>query len=130
MFKQVFRLTFVTFIWKHYKRLIVSTILLFAFLWFVGYAHSEYLNYASQQEISSVHQSFFFKWGAQIIGVACYLLFHFMMPSRKKIKKGKNKEKASSINEPVPGEPDPFDVIRQKEKLRSRAEMMIDKKNN
>ena len=123
MFKQVFRLTFVTFIWKHYKRLIVSTILLFAYLWFVGYAHSEYLNYASQQESLSVGQSFFIKWLALLIGVGLYLLFHFLAPSRKRQKK----DKQSTVNEPVPGEPDPFDEIRKKEKLRSRADMMIDK---
>lgn len=131
MFKQVFRLTFVTFIWKHYKRIILSTVLLFACLWFIGYAHSEYLNFAKQQENTNVEQSFFFKWAAQIIGVAGYLLFHFLMPSRKQLKaKDKDKKKPITVEPPLPGEPDPFDTIRQKQKLRSRAEMMIDKNSD
>jgi len=124
MFKQVFRLTFVTFIWKHYKRLIVSTALLFAYLWFVGYAHAEYLQYANQDQNVSVGQSFFIKWIALILGVAVYLLFHFLSPSRKQ-----KKESAKPIeaHEPKPGEPDPFDAIREKDSLRSRAEIVLDK---
>ena len=125
MFKQVFRLTFVTFIWKQYKRVIVSTALLFAFLWFVGFAHSEYLDYATREGVENVGSSFFIKWIALILGVATYFLFHYLTPSRKDLKNNKNKE--SIIVMPLAdGEPDPFDQIRNKEKLRTRAEIVID----
>lgn len=124
MFKQVFRLTFVTFIWKHYKRLIVSTVLLFAYLWFVGYAHAEYLQYANQDQSISVGQSFFIKWAALILGVGVYLLFHFLAPSRKQKKES---DKPIEVHEPKPGEPDPFDAIREKDSLRSRAEIVLEK---
>ncbi len=125
MFKQVFRLTFVTFIWKQYKRVIVSSALLFAYLWFVGFAHSEYLNFATQEKIQNVGKSFFIKWVALILGVAAYLLFHYLTPSRKNLKKDKTKE-AIKVMPLADGEPDPFDEIRTKEKLRSRAEILID----
>lgn len=119
MFKQVFRLTFVTFIWTRYKRLIISTTFLFAYLWFVGFAHAEYLNYASKQALDDVGHSFFIKWIALAIGIGCYFLFHFLSPSDKQAKQ-------NPATTPQPGEADPFDAIRQKEKLRSRAEIIID----
>lgn len=124
MFKQVFRLTFVTFIWKQYKRYIVSTTLLFAYLWFVGFAHSEYLEFATSDGVeASVGGSFFIKWAALILGVALYLLFHYLAPSRKKTKKEKGKTEVPPLAE---GEPDPFDQFRNKKKLRTRAEILID----
>ena len=125
MFKQVFRLTFVTFIWKQYKRVIVSTALLFAFLWFVGFAHSEYLDYATREGVENVGSSFFIKWIALILGVAIYFLFHYLTPSRKDLKNNKNKE-SIKVMPLADGEPDPFDQIRNKEKLRTRAEIVID----
>ena len=128
MFKQVFRLTFVTFIWKQYKRIIVSTALLFAFLWFVGFAHSEYLEYATREGVDNVGSSFFIKWLALILGVAVYFLFHYFAPSRKDLKK-KNKE-SIKVMPLAEGEPDPFDEIRSKEKLRTRAEIVIDEKKS
>ena len=143
MFKQFFRLTFVTFIWKHYKRIIVSTALLFAFLWFVGYAHSEYQSYANLHQAKGAQSSFFYKWIAQILGVSCYLLFHYLMPSRKQqklklkekakeqekeLKKASKPFKSKKVPPPDPNEPDPFEQIRKKDKLRSRAEMLVDEK--
>jgi len=128
MFKQVFRLTFVTFIWKQYKRIIVSTALLFAYLWFVGFAHSEYLDFATREEIKNVGNSFFVKWLALIFGVAVYFIFHFLAPSRNKQKNDKSKDKIK-VTPLAEGEPDPFDQIRNKEKLRTRAEIIIDKKS-
>ena len=125
MFKQVFRLTFVTFVWKQYKRVIVSTALLFVFLWFVGFAHSEYLDYATREGVENVGSSFFIKWIALILGVAIYFLFHYLTPSRKDLKNNNNKE-SIKVMPLADGEPDPFDQIRNKEKLRTRAEIVID----
>ncbi len=130
MFKQFFRLTFVTFIWKHYKRIIVSTLILFAFLWFVGYAHAEYLQFANEQAQANAQKSYFFKWAAQLLAVTIYLLFHYLMPSRKQQKISKQKAKNFKAEAPAPGEPDPFDAIRHKDKLRSRTEVMLNEKQD
>ena len=139
MFKQIFRLTFVTFVWKQYKRIIVTTLLLFAYLWFVGFAHSEYLDFAAQDENANRGASFLFKWVALLIGVSTYLLYHFVFMARKQhkeqaeekakeeAKKKPNKTTKIKVEPPRPGEPDPFAAIRTKDKLRSRAEMIIDK---
>lgn len=125
MFKQAFRLTFVVVIWKQYKRAIVSTALLFAYLWFVGFAHSEYLSFAElQPEETSIALSFFVKWFALILGVALYMGFHFFTKTPNKKSKGNERAK---LNAPSTDEPDPFEQIRHKEKLRSRAEIIIDK---
>lgn len=128
MFKQLFRLTFVTFIWKQYKRLIVSTLLLFSYLWFVGFAHGEYLNFASRQaEQNAIGLSFFIKWGAMIFGVVSYFAYYFFasrLRSTKSIAKSDNKQNQDFSAD----QDDPFDHIRNKEKLRSRAEIVMDKK--
>jgi len=123
MLKQVFRITFITFIWKHYKRFIVSSVLLFTYLWLVGFAHSEYLEFASTlQPPPDVSVSFFVKWAALIGGVVMYLLVNFLASNT--ISDKKEKKNATPIKE---GEPDPFEHIRTRKKLRSRAEIMIEK---
>lgn len=124
MFKQVFRLTFVTFIWKQYKRYIVSIALLFAYFWFVGFAHTEYLEFAATQENTNVGTSFFIKWFALLIGVSAFFLFHYLAPSRKELKQ------KVKVSPPKQGEPDPFEQIRNKEKLRTRAEIIIDEQKS
>ncbi len=125
MFKQVFRLTFITFIWKKYKRLIVSTLLLIAYLWIIGFAHSEYLSYAElQNQQEHVGSSFFIKWIAMLVGVVAYFLFYFFFTGKKHHKQNSDTTMMASKKD---DESDPFDAIRKKDKLRSKAEMIIDK---
>ena len=127
MFKQIFRLTFLTFIWKQYKRVIVSTVLLLLFLWLVNFAHSEYLSFAEfQSEQSNVGLSFFIKWFALIVGFFVYLTYLFWQPKKKKIT-NKNVNADAQIDA---GEDDPFASIRDKGQLRSRAEIMLEKNNH
>jgi len=127
MFKHIFRLTFLTFIWKKYKRVIVSTVLLLLFLWLVNFAHSEYLSFAKyQSEESNITLSFFVKWLSLILGAVIYLITVFWLPKKKIITK-KNKDEAKLTNT---GERDPFASIREKDQLRSRAEIMLEKNNH
>jgi hypothetical protein len=133
MFKQIFRLTFVTFVWKQYKQIIVSTLLLFGFLWLAGSIHEDYLNYADQlNDQALASQSFIYKWIALCAGVLIYLAYHFFRIRVRNSKTGAGKNKAqakgqSSSNTSMPlDDNDPFAEIRIKKKLRSRAEMMID----
>ena len=132
MFKQAFRLTFITFIWKQYKSVIVSTFFLFLFLWVVGFAHQEYLDFAQNNaEKSSVAGSFFIKWGAMLVGIFSYFAYHYFR-SRKSPRAGvANFINAGSGTESsevdTDSKDDPFYHIRRKDKLRSRAEIMIEK---
>ena len=136
MFKQIFRITFVTFIWKQYKRVIVSTATLFAYLWLVGSIHADYLSYAElQADEVLIGYSFLLKWAALIAGVILYLAYHFIRGARRRGKsqnpdassKTTALKKANSIADGEQQGPDPFAEIRSKRKLRSRAEIMMDK---
>lgn len=129
MFKQVFRLTFVTVIWKQYKQVIVSTLALFLYLWLVGSIHEDYLAY--EQDRSAIGLSFILKWAAFAVGVMLYMLFHWLRPRKKSQKRSWFKSSAgkTSSEQPVTqdGE-DPFDDLRHQKKLRTRAEIIIDEK--
>lgn len=120
MFKQVFRLTFITFVWKQYKRAIVSTLLLFAYLWLVGKVHTDYLDYARMEANSAIGKSFLIKWAALLAGTFIYLLYHFIARKQKPVKK--NQQMTILQDDST----DPFAEIRQRKKLRSRAEMLIE----
>ena len=122
MFKQVFRLTFITYVWKQYKRAIVSTILLFLYLYLVGSMHEDYLNYARLEDSSQVGNSFLIKWAALGFGVLVFLAYHFLR---------RDKRNAGKLPPELPqtGEDDPFAEIRRKKKLRSKADMLIDRQS-
>ena len=139
MFKQIFRIAFVSLIWKQYKAIIISTVVLFAYLWLIGSVHSDYLNYAELQEDKSLAgRSFILKWAALSSGVLLYIAYHVLRGSR-------NRQKSSSSSSSIKGAalsgtlvdqpkgvnnsnyPDPFAEIRTKKKLRTRAEIAIDK---
>lgn len=137
MFKQVFRVAFVTLIWKQYKHVIVSTLLLFAFLFLVGKIHADFLTHAELQgDKSGLGLSFLYKWLAFAGAVGLYFAYHFFWRARqtgdetdsktkeKSVKKG-FLSKATKAVEETDGD-DPFDKIRSREKLRSRADFLID----
>lgn len=125
MFKQVFRLTFIALIWKQYKRVIVSTVVLFGYLWLVSSLHSDYLDYAQLQQDTNVGHSFLYKWAAFAAGVLIYLSYHLWFKKRSNGVQSKSPgEQITST--PADDENDPFAEIRKRKKLRSRAEMMMD----
>ncbi|MFT7525208.1 MAG: hypothetical protein ACI9LY_000340 [Arenicella sp.] len=139
MFKQIFRITFVTLVWKQYKSAIVSTLLLFAFLWLVGNVHQDYLVYATEQNNEGlVGRSFLYKWMALVSGVLFYLSYHWLRStSSKTVKEVQPKNgcftngnssngKTNSFSDNDQSD-DPFAELRNKGKLRSRAEILVDK---
>lgn len=126
MFKQVFRLTFITFVWKQYKRVIVSTFLLFAYLWLVGKIHGDFLDYARLEQNSDVGTSFLIKWAALVFGALLYLFYHFTRRRKPASSDdGSARKNIAAMN--VDDADDPFAEIRKRKKLRSRAEMLIEK---
>lgn len=122
MFKQVFRLTFITFVWKQYKRVIVSTVLLFAYLWLVGKVHTDFLDYARAEQNTDIGLSFLVKWAALAVGTLIYLAYNLVGRKRKPVHK---KQQVTTVPDDAS---DPFAEIRLRKKLRSRAEMLIEEK--
>jgi hypothetical protein len=108
-----------TFIWKKYRRIIVSTVLLFTFFWLVNFAHTEFLSFSQlQEQQTDVSMSFFIKWLCLTIGFIIYWIF-ISWKSKKIVKEIHNIHDNN--------EADPFAVIRNKDKLRTRSEIMIEK---
>ena len=133
MFKQIFRLAFVTVIWKQYKGIIVSTLVLFTYLWLVGSVHADYMSYAETQgDDALVGRSFLYKWAALIAGVVSYIVYNFFRGSRSEPNNKATSQTKANAKLIIVGElndDDPFAKIRTKEKLRTRAEMLVDKKS-
>jgi len=135
MFKQIFRIAFVSLIWKQYKAIIISTVVLFAYLWLIGSVHSDYLSYAELQEDKSLAgRSFLLKWAALTSGVLLYIAYHVLRGSRSRRNSASDQGNALSgtlvnrSNEDTnSNNPDPFAAIRSKKKLRTRAEIALDK---
>lgn len=135
MFKQLFRLTVVTYVWKRYKAIIVSTVILFVFFWLVGQLHQDYLSYGNlNQDTQHIGLSFVVKWAAFIAGFIIYVLFNSWQGKRARRAKDLPQDSVntaqltSDSSDQTAKSNDPFDVIRQKDKLRSKADMVIEKK--
>ncbi|MGK0374112.1 MAG: threonine/homoserine/homoserine lactone efflux protein [Arenicella sp.] len=124
VFKQIFRVAFVTLIWKQYKALIVSTFLIIAYVLLVGNVHSDYLTHSQlQKDTSASGISFIYKWAAYTAGILLYFGFHALRSKRPK--KQDLADKAKQANKTAKHDPqDPFAAIREKDKLRSRADFI------
>ena len=133
VFKQVFRIAFVTLIWKRYKALIISTALLIFSLYLIGQIHADFLqHWELQEDNSQTGQSFIYKWLAYIGCISLYCAFHYFKSSRKPAdtaqeKKAKQQSLTSEL-ENLSDDEDPFASIRKREKLRSRSDFILKNK--
>ena len=131
MFKNLVHLTLLTLLWKRYKRLIISTLILFVYFWLVGKLHEDYVNYVElNQDQQYLATSFFIKWLALIIGALVYLLINILVfRGRQAADTPVGKPEARSADSGTASkDSDPFAQIRQRRKLRSRADFIIEKK--
>ena len=135
MFKNIFRLTALGFLWNRYRLMIVSTLMLFLYFWVVAALHADFVEFSHlDNETEHLGTSFLLKWLAFILGFAVYITIN----SRdRKFKSAGSvqpepKAKPEPIGQPEPiGSPngsdiDPFDGIRNKEKLRSAADFVME----
>ena len=125
MLKNIVRLSALGFIWARYKTVIIAACALFGYFWLVASLHRDYLEFAHlNDDISNIGLSFILKWLAFIVGVIIYLMFN-----------GRNRQPKPVAIDPTPTpaeqeNKDPFDNIRHKDKLRSAADLVIDKGSN
>lgn len=138
-------------LWRKYKFLIVSLIVLVVFNIVVGRIHNDYLSYVeSTGDIPNVGLSFVVKWALWIIAVLVFWALNHWVNKKKEQKdllKAKNKSfsnivaskfrKTDTASEQTSGvganeskvdtknERDPFAHIRSKDKLDSYADMVI-----
>lgn len=131
IFKQVFRIAFVALIWKQYKAWIISTVLLLLSLYLVSQIHADFLHHWQlQDDNSQTGLSFLYKWLAYIGSISLYCLYHFFRPKKKADEKKQNKEKQTALKkelENLSDDDDPFNAIRNRKKLRSRSDFILEK---
>jgi hypothetical protein len=144
MIKNIFRLTVIGYVWKRYKILIVSTLVLFVYFWMVGLLHSDFVEFASLNEDKQyLGASFLFKWLALALGLVVYLVVNSRYGRKPaeginnkptdslggQFKTGKNKQFQVDANSNTNSDgTDPFEQIRKRDRLRSRADFIIEKK--
>jgi hypothetical protein len=127
MLRNLVQLTLLSVFWRRYKSIILSTFVLFLYLWLIGKLHQDYVDYS---ELNNDHEylalSFVIKWCAFILGIMIYLLLNSLFPRSKKLVPtvAKKNQKTGSDQHAVV---DPFAEIRQRKKLRSRADFIIEK---
>lgn len=138
MFKQIFKLTVVSVVWKKYKAGILSTLGLFIYYWLVEKLHADYLHYLSlQQSDAALGSSFLLKWLFLIGGLLLYLGFNFLrqrplktsIPHVESKASRKPRSKTQQQTPPSTAEdaPDPFAHLRDKPTLRSKGDFIIEK---
>lgn len=145
MMNQIFRLTFITFIWKKYKRVIVSLVALIFSLWMVEQIHQDFVQYSQlNNDTSYLAASFVIKWIVFLLAAVLFVLINSLFKAKKATEKKvlKSQPKKAfffklSASEKVPfndtlvdsskNQIDPFDAIRNKTKLRSKADVVLER---
>lgn len=142
MIKNLLRITVLSYIWKRYKIIIVSTLCLFAYFWLVGKLHADFVGYSELNgDKEYLGLSFVIKWLAFLVGFLIYLALStwYRTPEKNKhnnlstplnggLESRKKLIEKSTEKSSEPNRPDPFDEIRKKGKLRSKSDLIIEKK--
>lgn len=140
MFNKLLKITVIGFIWTRYGRVIASTLMLFAYFWVVSLVHQDYLDYLKlQANAGGAGLSFILKWLAFIAGIVAFWIFN-NRSWRKSVRQSNEgstfpvKPNASKLPSKKGGnsnvDVDPFESIRRKDKLRSRADLIIEKNDD
>lgn len=134
MFKQVLKYTLAAVIWKRYRALIIATITLFTYFWLVGAVHDDYVSMSEKQgEIANLGRSFAIKWAFLLLGQGAYMLFLVVWrkapTTEKKATRLARQPSTTQDNHhaKTEEEPEAFKRLREKPKLRSKSDIIIDK---
>jgi len=128
MLNNLLKVTALSLIWKKYRAGIVATVILITYCWLIAIIHQDYLSYRELAGSGdSLGLSFVLKWLAWLAGFTVYF-FYDSDPVNKTAEPAKSASRIScSDDKPQGGETDPFTAIRNKKKLRSKADVLIDK---
>ncbi|MUH71925.1 hypothetical protein [Psychrosphaera haliotis] len=148
MFQHIARWTFLITVWKKYKGQLLSTLAYLFALLLVSLVHKDYLDYVAtaNEGQSFIASSFFIKWIAYLAltGFYIYIFSSFSKTKKqghqnlsflKKFAKTSNNTSTTFDNEELKSKKgphtksnneDPFSNIRNKSKLRSEADLIID----
>ncbi|HEY7883815.1 MAG TPA: hypothetical protein VIC08_02595 [Cellvibrionaceae bacterium] len=132
MFRFLAKSALATVLFKRYRRTIISTLLLFAAYFFISMIHGDYVSYAtSADDKQFLWISFLLKW-ALLIGLS--LLYYFYnarlldnspKPPEKSLPAKTAKRDQAPDGETNSKVADPFEAIRQKDKLQTRGDVFL-----
>lgn len=127
MLRPLVKITLVHLLWRNYKPVLLAT--LFAVIGFVvvSLIHSDYVQYA--QDIpgdKDLGLSFIIKWTCYFAIIVAWLAVCFHSGKQKK---QAETIKISAQKAPIYEHPedDPFNIIRHKDTLKSRADLVLEK---
>ena len=128
MLKSASKWLALTYLWQRYKNHLKPFFAFLAVLLLIIFIHAEYLSYAEVSgDKSYVGFSFLFKWFAILLAALIYILFplrSIKKPGRQKKKNAQNAESLKSGDQK-----DPFNSIRGKGRLRSKADFILEKES-
>jgi len=131
MLNNLLKMTAITLIWKKYRRGIVAIAILIAYCWLVAIIHQDYLSYrALAGSDDTLGLSFILKWLAWLVGFAVYFFYDSdpaKAAAQRPVAHSDNNIHTDASDQPPRGDTDAFSAIRDKKKLRSKADVVIDK---
>ena len=131
MWNNLFKLTVVSYIWKRYRHTLIAIPVLLIYLWLVNLIHYDVIAYAKlQNQTGWLGWTFLVKWVFILLGIAVFVAVHANgRQARPEDNKG-SIESSGSTGSAKGAEPtDAFDAIRKKDKLRSKADVILEKKS-
>ena len=131
MWNNLLKLTLVSWVWQRYRRTIIALPLLLLYFWLVNLIHGDVIAYAQlNNDTAWLGWTFVIKWLFILLGIAGFVLLH-IIGKPPPAAAPTLKQKMQPPPEPPPAsaeDHDRFDAIRRKQKLRSRAEVILETK--
>ena len=130
MWNNLLKITLVSYIWKRYRRTLIALPLLLLYFWLINLIHHDYLAYSELNDSQvGIGISFVIKWILIFIGIFIFVFIHFANGNRSARTDGTNGGPSIKPDKlDTASSSDAFDAIRKKDKLRSKAEVILDKK--
>lgn len=133
MWNSLLKISVISYIWKRYKRTLISLPLLLVYFWLISLIHQDFLTFVELNDTKQwIGLSFLVKWVFVLLGIVVFIIFHLKdnqsenSNSYTQFEKKPSNKKTDASNAQ---DSDPFQTIRQKETLSSKAEKIIQKKS-
>ncbi|UTF58811.1 hypothetical protein [Gilvimarinus sp. DA14] len=134
MFRFFAKSAIATLIWKRYHRVIVATLSLLLGYFLISMIHGDYVDYAQgAQDTKLLWLSYIAKWFGLIAITALYYFYlKFVLtpkpttPTSEPARDSASKTSTNRQTDTTTSESDPFASIREKETLKSRADIALD----
>ncbi|MDN4502343.1 hypothetical protein QX776_08010 [Alteromonadaceae bacterium BrNp21-10] len=127
MLKPLIRLTLAHLIWRHYKPVLIATVVCLLGIILVSFLHADYVAFAKElQGENHLGLSFIVKWLVYCVIVGLWLWIWLRTMAQRQKLQDINTMLVAEKNYACP-EDDPFNNIRHKDKLNSKADAILNK---